>query len=311
MQIDVRLGNNHDELDASRLVSVAFDHDSLESSKLSQVIHTGLRSIIGAVVVEDWFSSVPVVRGCDASFHYAHNGKICFGWLYFGKDDPLEEATQSIYADVFRVLKGLGFAHLLRAWHYFPNIHAQEGGVSRYKRFCQGRFEVFKAIKQQNYCAATVIGTQSSFGVMYFLAAREPGMAMENPRQTSAWQYPLPAVQERPQFVRATCKAWGKKMHFYGSGTAGIVGHESLHKGDTVAQLQESLFNLRILLDQSPNFAGVKHLTYMKVYIARADDADIVRDVLDTSGFMCDAVALLEGDICRKELCVEIEALIV
>ncbi len=274
-------------------------------------VYAGLRPLAGAAVAEEWLSSTPVARGRDRIFHYAHNDEICFGWLYFKASDSVELAARAAYANAFRVFKKLGFAHLLKVWHYLPDIHAQEQGASRYARFCRGRFTAFAAAGGPNYCAATVIGTRAPFGVMYFLAANEAGAAVENPRQTSAWRYPLPAVEERPLFARAVCKTWGKRVHFYGSGTAGIVGHESRHPGDAAAQLREALLNLRALLDASPGFGGVERLTCLKAYLKRADDAAAVRKVLAASPFAADLVALFEGEICRAELCVEIEALIV
>ncbi len=311
MQISVRPGDRESEPDAGLLVRVAFDPNPAPGFPQAQAVQTGLRPLAGTAAVEDWVSSAPVVRGSDAAFHYAHNGEICFGWLYVDAAAPLAAATRAAYTDAFRVFKELGFTHLLRAWHYLPSLHAQEAGASRYGRFCRGRFEAFAASGEQNYCAATVIGTRAAFGVMYFLAAREAGIAVENPRQTSAWRYPLLAVEERPLFVRAVCKAWGERVHFYGSGTAGIVGHASQHPGDAAAQLREALVNLRALLDEAPGFSGVEHLTCLKVYVARGDDADLVREALAASAFTTDSLALFEGEICRAELCVEIEALIV
>ncbi len=274
-------------------------------------MHTGLRTLSGAAAAEDWIGSAPVVRGLDASFHYAHDGEVCFGWLYVDAGDSLEAATRAAYSNAFRVFDALGFFHLLRAWHYLPSLHAQEEGKSRYQRFCRGRVAAFEASGRKNYCAATVIGTRACFGVMYFLAAREAGTAVENPRQTSAWRYPSSALQERPLFARAVCKTWAGGVHFYGSGTASIVGHESRHPGDAPAQLNEALFNLRVLLDETPPFKGTRRLSRLNVYLSDPADADKARTALAESEFSAGSVVWFEGEICRRDLCVEIEALII
>ena len=310
MPISVRPAGGDDETGADVLVRVVFDPARAPDSGQAAVIHTGLRPLDGTAGAEDWLSSAPVVRGGDAAFRHAHNGEACFGWLYVDATEPLEEATRTAYATAFRRLEELGFAHLLRVWHYLPDIRGHAAGASRYADFCRGRFAAFAARSRESYCAATVIGTRASFGTMYFLAAREPGVAVENPRQTSAWRYPV-AVQERPLFARAVCKTWGGGTHFYGSGTAGVVGHESRHPGDTAAQLREALLNLRALLDAAPGFGGVECLGSLKAYVARAADAGMVREMIAASEFAVDSVALFEGKICRAELCVEIEVLIV
>ncbi len=311
MRIHVRSADRDDKPDTGLLVRVAFDPDPSHGGGGEPVVHTGLRPLVGTAAAEDWVSSTPVARGHDGAFHYAHNGEICFGWLYLDLAGSLEAATRAAYEDMFRVFGGLGFAHLLRAWHYLPDIHAREAGVSRYRHFCRGRFAAFEASPKRSYCAATVIGTHAASGVMYFLASRTSGTMVENPRQVSAWRYPLSAARERPLFARAVCKAWEGRTHFYVSGTAGIVGHESRHPGDPAAQLREALLNLRALIDEMPDFSASQHLTSLKIYVARADYVDTVRKLLAASEFTAESVALFEGEICRPELCVEIEALVV
>ena len=310
MQIKVQSGDGTPPRSRDLLVRVAFDPTPSQEAVHEQVVQTGLRPL-GGVVTEDWLSATPVVSGRRGAFRYAYNQEVCFGWLCVSAADPVEMATYATYMTAFRVFAELGFPHWLRAWHYLPDIHALEAGVSRYQSFCRGRVAAFQEVGNQSYCAATVIGTQAAFGAMYFLAARAPGIAVENPRQTSAWQYPCSQAQERPLFARAVCKAWEEGTHFYVSGTAGIVGHESQHPGDVAAQLREALANLRALLDETLDFRGVERLSGLKVYIAHADDTAVVREVLATSPFKADSLALLEGKICRPELRVEIEALIV
>ncbi len=312
MPVQVKFGGRGDEFESGCLVRIVCgDAVPPDIATRDRVIHTGLRPLDDPGIAEAWVGETPVSRGDEKGIYYACNEETCFGWVYFGRDDSLEATTQAAYTAAFQVFGQLGFQHLLRAWHYLPDIHAQEAGVSRYRRFCQGRVAAFARLARENYCAATVVGTRSTFGVMYFMAAREAGIGVENPRQTSAWKYPLPTAGERPLFARAVCKVWGGDVHFYGSGTAGIVGHESMHAHSTIAQLHEALVNLRVLLDQSPYFAGARHLTCLKVYLAREQDLDDVREVLDGSGFAVDSRLCFEGDICREELRVEIEASIV
>ena len=309
MCIFVRLDERDEAPGTEVLVRVAPGTAPARDPAHGKTVYTGLRVLPGSPGVEDWLSTAPVARGYDQGLYYAHNGRACFGWSYFKASDSLMAATQAAYTSAFRVFRKLGFAHLLRAWHYLPGIHAPEGSASRYACFCRGRVAAFEAACVRDYCAATVIGTRADFGVMYFLAASEAGAAIENPRQTSAWRYPLPVAEERPLFARAVCKAWGDRTHFYGSGMASIVGHESRHPGDAAAQLREILLNLRVLLDAAPEFFGAGHLTSLKAYARSADDESALHEVLAASPFTFDSTAWFEGEICRPELHVEIEVL--
>lgn len=308
--MNLRFARRDDAFAPGGLIRVAFDPAPAQDQEEQAVVQTGLRPLAGAACAEDWVGPGPVVRGRDESFHYAHDAEACFGWLHLGADAPLEATARSAYSTAFRTFENLGFAHLLRAWHYFPGLHAEEEGISRYRRFCRGRFAAFEEAGKKSYCAATVIGTRAGFGVMYFLAAREAGLAVENPRQTSAWRYPLPSSRERPLFARAVCKEWGGQKHFYGSGTASITGHESRHPGDAGAQLSEALLNLRALLDATPYFKGVQRLSRLNVYLTNPADVGKAREALAASEFSADSTAWFEGEICRRDLCVEVEGLI-
>ena len=70
------------------------------------------------------------------------------------------------------------------------------------------------------------------------------------------------------------------------SGTASIVGHESMHPGDAVAQLHETLDNLDALLQRAatrsppaPSRASDAD-SLLKVYLRRAGDAASVEQCL-------------------------------
>jgi enamine deaminase RidA (YjgF/YER057c/UK114 family) len=100
------------------------------------------------------------------------------------------------------------------------------------------------------------------------------------------------------------------------SGTASIVGHQSVHEGDVGAQTGETLENLHAVLAQAARLAGPGTRfdpTTMQstVYLRRPGDAAAVRTVLAQAwGATSPAVAqavFVRADICRRELLVEIE----
>jgi len=94
------------------------------------------------------------------------------------------------------------------------------------------------------------------------------------------------------------------------SGTASIVGHVSQHAGDVVAQLHESLSNLKVLLCEAETCSGLRFALSkpeaLRVYLRDPADLATLRTVL-AQRMPLDRVLFLHGDICRRELLVELE----
>jgi enamine deaminase RidA (YjgF/YER057c/UK114 family) len=135
---------------------------------------------------------------------------------------------------------------------------------------------------------------------------------VENPRQVSAYHYPPQYGSHRPAFSRAALLTQGDRRTLFISGTASIVGHESLHVGDCAAQTRETLANIAALLEEANRVAAGTHfdrgaLAY-KAYVRRSADLPVVQREL-TSVLGPDAqIVYLQADICRQDLLVEIEA---
>ncbi len=137
---------------------------------------------------------------------------------------------------------------------------------------------------------------------------------MENPRQVSAFRYPREHGPVGPSFSRATLKHWADRAQLLVSGTASIVGHESRHLDNAVAQLAELKTNLRALIGNalSLHFPGLApeqcRPEGYKLYLRDRGLLETLRAQLPQY-FAADApLLLLEGDICRRELLVEVEA---
>lgn len=91
------------------------------------------------------------------------------------------------------------------------------------------------------------------------------------------------------------------------SGTASIVGHESRHRDDLLAQLDETFANLEAILE----FAGrrVADLDFVKIYLRHPEDLPTVRERV-AERLRPDAQLLwLQAEICRAELLLEIEGI--
>lgn len=273
--------------------------------------------------VDVWFGGAPVSAGSTGSVRWRHDGQWLFGALELdeaAEGASLAQLTARAYGDVFATLRETGCGHLLRLWNYLPRINAEDGsGLERYRQFNIGRQQAFLAAGQAAFegaPAACALGTRGGAFSLRFLAGRHAPLALENPRQVSAYHYPKAYGPKSPSFSRAALlDAGGGTSALLISGTASIVGHATRHAGDVEAQTAETLRNLQAVLDAahargSARFA-LRALDWT-VYLRHAEDAPSVRALLE-SALGADAPALrsavfLQADICRADLLVEIEA---
>lgn len=282
----------------------------------------GTRVLHGLPRVDAWGSDAEVRSGRLGRVRWRDDGHWMLGALEVDESDSatsLETLTQQAYAELFAVLDQAGRPQLLRVWNYLPDIHGDAGGLERYRAFNTGRQRAFLAAGRtvlDGAPAACALGTRGGPLCLRFLAGRTPAVAVENPRQVSAYRYPSDYGPTSPTFSRAALVDAGDgRLLLLISGTASIVGHASLHVGDVRAQVQETLANLRAVIEaarQRSTAPFALDQLACTVYVRRADDLDAVRSTFEAGcGAGSEAVRqaiYLEADICRAELLVEIEA---
>ncbi len=294
------------------------------SAELPQAV-LALQPIAGPALAEAW--QVPAVRG------RRQLGAARLAWsddLLFGVIDPraigaaaaggLQAATRATYDALFAALAATGFRYLLRAWNYMPAINREDGepgGLERYRQFNLGRVAAFEAAQapiHEGAPAACALGTDSGDLSVYFVAMRRPPEPIENPRQVSAYRYPTQYGPRSPTFSRAALVRGegGAAPLLFVSGTASIVGHQTVHVGDVAAQTRETLVNIETVVGEARKRLGdaaafpLPALHY-KAYLRHPADLPVVqREVRAVLGEA--DVLYLHADICRADLLVEIEA---
>jgi enamine deaminase RidA (YjgF/YER057c/UK114 family) len=96
------------------------------------------------------------------------------------------------------------------------------------------------------------------------------------------------------------------------SGTASIVGHETIHQGDVDAQTRETMANIDALLEEANRVVGPARYSLdglkFKVYVRRPSDLDAIEGVLSRLLRPSTPIVYLQADVCREDLLVEIEA---
>ncbi|MFH5253229.1 endoribonuclease L-PSP [Burkholderia semiarida] len=271
-------------------------------------------------------------------YRYSEAAGLVFGSLVVHETDaaydaprdggtPLERATFDAYRALFGLLDTLGMPHPLRIWNTVPAINAVQFGIERYRQFNVGRQHAFDACRRAltgGVPAACALGSVVPVAgdappaaplAIHFLASRTPADAVENPRQVSAYHYPAQYGPRAPTFARAAAWADGDAAPvLFVSGTASIVGHRTVHRGDVVAQTRETVANLAAVLEQAARQGhgpySLADLGY-RVYVRDANDTaaltEIDRVLRDAAGSHVRPL-FVHAHVCRDDLLVEIEA---
>lgn len=298
--------------DAGTLLEFRFD------GTVPDTVYTGLQRLGPGPDREIWQTPGPVVCGADGEVAWRRDAR----WLaitYQVPDDgrcDLADLAATAYQRILEVARQQACPWLVRAWNFMYRINAGDGDAERYRRFCLGRSRALDAagVRHSELCAGTAIGSPEPVFRICALAAGEPGIAIENPRQVSAYEYPPIYGPRSPSFARgsALVRDDGSALLLI-SGTASVVGHETRHPHDLAGQLDEVIINLRTLLDESarilqrPQLGDFDGNSILRAYLRHAGDWPTAEAMLRR---VWPGVVLVgfQGDICRQDLLVEVEA---
>lgn len=274
----------------------------------------------GGAWLDGWFGGASVQSNQHGCVAYATDGQ----WLYgrASVDDRalgMQAATHRAYTDLFAVLAASPCQHLLRLWNYFDDINGETEGTERYRQFNAGRQQAFIDARHSAFegsPAACALGLHGGGLQVSFLAGLKPPLAIENPRQVSAYRYPERYGPRAPTFSRAAVADAGSgRSLLFISGTASIVGHLSMHAGDVRRQTEESLSNMAIVRAQAEARSGLRFPAaemHHTLYLRQPSDLAVVREVFERSVGADSPAArhalYLHADVCRADLLVEIEA---
>lgn len=274
--------------------------------------------------VEVWRSNRPVESGRHADLVYSRDGRYLFCAGRIPHDENYAAATEKLYLQAYDLIEQLGYPEVARMWNIVGGITEPvpgEAGTDRYGVFCQARARAFgqRGLAAERMPAATGIGGMDAHTSVYLLAARAAEITrIENPRQVPAYEYPDRYGIQSPSFARAAHvrSADGFRSLFV-SGTASIIGHETVHAGNVEMQARTTLENIAELVSQENlrrhGIAAeitLRDLDSVKVYLKHPRDVDTVQRVC-ASVFGSGAEILYAiADVCRKELLVEIEGFV-
>jgi chorismate lyase/3-hydroxybenzoate synthase len=243
-------------------------------------------------------------------------------------DDTIRRQTQRAYDRLLSWLRDSPAPFPVRGWNAIPAIgRVQQRGRDRYMAFNIGRHDAYQSFFAGRGEAGDAMPTASAIGhdgadlTIALLGHRQPGRAIENPRQVPAFRYSARYGPTPPSFVRGTVLPPEHDVRrVLVAGTASVVGEDSKHAGDLDRQLAETYRNLAAVLfavdqgdAQEPSMTAQQVSTMLaryrsaRVYVRRAQDMQAVSDSIRNKMIGLEELELVQADICRPELLVEIE----
>ncbi len=296
------------------LAIIGFGNDA--PSDDPRCLHIPL-SVHGTAPLEIWRGQGSVEHGRDGDIRWASDGQLLFGAIEVEEHaGGIETATAHAYSQLSRHVEALGFPHFLRICNYFDAITEGDGDAERYRNFCIGRAAGWGFRPHAYFPAATAIGRTDGKRQLqvYWLAARTPGIPLENPRQVSAYHYPRQYGRQSPSFARAMLPPTAGQSPLLLSGTAAVVGHASQHDGHLERQLDEIFHNFDSLLAVARQHQPALPSCFgsgsrLKVYVRDAADLPKVEAALANRLGAEVPHIILHATICRRELAIEIDGI--
>lgn len=288
----------------------------------SQAIPARLPGSLRNSVEETWGCDTPCTAGTFEGINWRRTERLLYGVLELDECDfpgspggsPLQAASREAYRRIFGLLDEQCLPNLWRAWNYLADINRETNGLERYRQFNIGRQEAFLEFGRGasgNVPPACAIGLTSGPLRVAFMAGSEAAEPIENPRQISAYNYPVEYGPSSPTFSRAALVRLPEQEFLFISGTASILGHRTIHPGDVASQTCESLANVAAVVDEANKLSRsgdyrLDDLAY-RVYLRHTDHFESVREALAFTLGNRASITYVQADICRSDLLVEIE----
>lgn len=247
------------------------------------------------------------IRDASAAHFIAESGHWRLAAISLPVHDSLEGLSRAIYQRLFAAMQG---AQLVRAWNFVPAINATPAELENYQSFCLGRHEAyvdaFGEQAQEIYSAASAVGVDDDRLTVFALATSQAVQHLENPLQSPAYDYPAKYGPRPPSFSRASIIS-GDQPAVFISGTAAVRGSDSV--GASVGeQLTITAENLQHIISRCEETLGQRLNTPAqgRVYVRRSSDLADVQAWLAAQPWPT-TWNVVQSDICRRELLVEVE----
>lgn len=261
-------------------------------------------------------------------------------WLFLGLDNHhtqernFDFLVNSTFGTANKILEAenMSFKNVIRQWNYIENITSttlrQSGKYQYYQIFNDTRALFYENNNLRfDFPAATGIGCDSGGFVLELIALNSAkqykSISIKSPIQKNAYEYSKgvligdathPVSKQAPLFERAKMVMFSNDAIIYISGTAAINGEKSIEILDVEYQTEATIKNIFELVTEN-NFRlnnvhkTVKkmHPSYVRAYVKNKAHHTLV-DKICRKYFKDTPLLLVQSDVCRDELLVEIEA---
>jgi enamine deaminase RidA (YjgF/YER057c/UK114 family) len=245
--------------------------------------------------------------------------------------DDTRKAANAAFDAVVEILQreNLSMNHLVRQWNFIGNILEMREGFQNYQIFNEVRSEYYKKYRTgSGFPAATGVGMKYGGVFLDFCAVKSDDAvkikAINNPNQINAYEYGQQvlkgltpggsSVKHPPQFERALLMINKTNSTLFVSGTASIIGQETIGRGDVSEQTVVTIENIMKLAnaERINKFTGGSvslpgRFSLLRVYIKKQEDFTAVKGICQEH-FPGTPAIFIEADICRDDLLTEIEA---
>lgn len=290
-------------------------------------LHTGTNSFGAPLWLTEWVDPLPPLRevqsdqdGVALTVAVRDGHAVVAARLDAARTldaSELRRRTEALYDQLRQTLDRTATPYPVRLWNFIPEIHAEmQRGIDRYMVFNAGRHDAMSrwfddpASFSSKMPTATGVGYKGDDLLVWCLAGPRPGRPVENPRQRPAYRYSEKYGPRPPCFARATSYTQGGRTVLFVGGTAAVRGEDSVYQGDLDGQLEETFVNLEALVDAArqglPRDAS-RVFEHLRAYFVHEKDAESIRLAVERRFPGLDRLELLQADICRRELLVEIE----
>jgi len=256
-------------------------------------------------------------------------------WMFMGgkavkdREGTTRENAERSFSELKAIfdLEDMEFSQIVRQWNYIPGITGTEAGkqgktIQKYQEFNDVRGVWYtKEGLEKDYPAATGIGVAGG-SVDIELIALDAGnelavMSLHNPEQSDAHTYSASKLVgegdvQAPRFERGKIIFTGHEGWILVSGTAAIRGQDSI-PGSIADQTNITLENIdRLVSPENLHRCGMPvtdssvAANYIRAYVKNPEDGEYVLSRLNDK-FPGAVNHVLEAEICRPELLVEIE----
>lgn len=226
----------------------------------------------------------------------------------------------------------LSYNDIVRQWNYIGHILdescIEDTVLQNYQIYNEVRHQYYKEhITTPGFPAATGIGNDFEGVLIELCAVRGKkdvaAFSVSNPKQVNPFVYGQEVLEGQPihnnkrkhppEFERAKMVVTGSTTRVFISGTASIIGQQTIGIGDIVTQTNCTIDNMNVLYSaenllrcSSLPVKNTPVMQYLRVYIKYENDLAAVREICEKR-YPGVPTAYVFTDVCRNDLLVEME----